>query len=65
MNVVEVVVLKKPAWASLKKLFISYHPHCKKKVTWATGKTLFTLFKLNITSYFKCYLLHNCSVNLD
>ena len=31
MNVVEVVVLKKPAWASLKKLFISYHPHCKKK----------------------------------
>ena len=30
-----------------------------------TGKTFFTLFKLNITFYFKCYLHHNCSVNLN
>ena len=29
------------------------------------GKTFFTLFKLNITFYFKCYLRHNCNVNLN
>ena len=29
------------------------------------GKSFFTLFKLNITFYFKCYLHHNCSVNLN
>ena len=28
-------------------------------------KLFFTLFKLNITFYFKCYLHHNCSVNLN
>ena len=36
----------------------------KKWVPRAAGKTFFTLFKLNIT-YFKCYLHHNCSVNLN
>ena len=31
-----------------------------------TGNTFFfTLFKLNITFYFKCYIHHNCSVNLN
>ena len=28
-------------------------------------KLFFTLFKLNITFYFKCYLHYNCSVNLN
>ena len=28
-------------------------------------KFFFTLFKLNITFYFKCYLHHNCSINLN
>ena len=38
----------------------------KKKVNRAAGKTsFFTLFKENITFYFKCYLLYNCSVNLS
>ena len=37
-----------------------------KKITRVAGKTFFfTLFKLNITFYFKCYLHHNCSVNLN
>ena len=49
---------------NLKKLFVSYHLDCKKKVTQAAGKTLFfTLFKLNITFYSKCYSHHNCRVN--
>ena len=53
-------------WANLKKLFVSYHPHHKKKVTRATGKTFFfTWFKLNITFSFKCYLHHNCNINLN
>ena len=30
-----------------------------------TVKLFFTLFKLNITFYFKCYLHHNCSLNLN
>ena len=30
-----------------------------------TVKVFVTLFKLNITFYFKCYLHHNCSVNLN
>ena len=35
----------------------------KTKVTWAASKTFFlTLFKLNVTFYFICYLHHNCSV---
>ena len=29
------------------------------------GKTFFTLFKLNITFYIKCYLRHNCNVNFN
>ena len=37
----------------------------KKKVTRAASNFFFTLFKLNTTSYFKCYLHHNCSVNLN
>ena len=45
-------------------MLVSYHVHHKKKVTSAASKTFFTLFKLNIT-YFKCYLHHNCSVNLN
>ena len=52
--------------ANLKKLFVSYHLYCKKKksLRWLV-KLFFTLFKLNITFYFKCYLHHNCSVNLN
>ena len=36
-----------------------------KKVTQVAGKTFFTLFKLNIIFYFKCYLHHNCSKNFN
>ena len=28
-------------------------------------KSFFTLFKINITFHFKCYLHHNCSINLN
>ena len=46
-------------------MFVSCNPH-RKKVTQAAGKTFFfTLLKLNITFYFKCYLHHNCSINLN
>ena len=45
------------------------HPHCKKKITQAAGKTffftLFNTFELNISCYFKCYLHHNYSINLN
>ena len=45
---------------------VSYHLHRKKKVTQVAGKTLFLiLFKLSIPFYFKCYLHHNYSVNLN
>ena len=38
----------------------------KKNVTRVAGKTFFLpLFRLNINFYFKCYLHHNCSVNLN
>ena len=37
----------------------------KKWDTWATGKTFFTWFKLNITFYFKFYFHHNYSINLN
>ena len=47
------------------KKIVSYHLHYKRKVTRVACKTYFTLFKLNITFYFKCYLHHNCSVNLN
>ena len=30
-----------------------------------SGKLLFTFFKPNTTFYLKCYLHHNCSVNLN
>ena len=46
-------------------MFVSYHPHCKKKSPGQPVKLFFTLFKLNITFYFKCYLHHNCSINLN
>ena len=52
-------------WTSLKKLFISYHPHHKKKPPGWPVKLFFTLFKLNITFFFKCYLYHNGSINLN
>ena len=51
--------------ANLKKLFVSYHPHRKKRSPGRLVKLFFTLFKLNITFYFKCYLHHNCSANLN
>ena len=37
----------------------------KKKWSGQPVKLFFTLFKLNITFYFKCYLHHNCSINLN
>ena len=37
----------------------------KKKSPGQLVKLFFTLFELNITLYFKCYLHHNCSVNLN
>ena len=46
-------------------MFVSYHPHCKKKSPGHPVKLFFALFKLNITFYFKCYLHHNCSINLN
>ena len=47
-------------------MFVSYHLYCKKKksLRWLV-KLFFTLFKLNITFYFKCYLHHNLSINLN
>ena len=32
-------------WANLKKLLISYHLHCKKKIARAAGKTFFYLIQ--------------------
>ena len=46
-------------------MFISYHSHHKKKSPGQLVKPFFTLLKLNITFYFKCYLYHNCCVNLN
>ena len=51
--------------ASLKKCSFPITLITKKKVTWTASKTFFTLFKLNITFYFKCDLHHNCGVNLN
>ena len=53
--------------ANLKKLFISYHSH-HQKISCLPGQSIklfFTLFKLNITFYFRCYLHHNCCVSLN
>ena len=48
---------------NLEKFFISYHPHRKKKkVNQVAGKTFFYLI---IYFYFKCYIHHNCIVNLN
>ena len=44
-------------------MFVPYHPH-RKKISHLGGWGFFTLFKLSITFYFKCYLHNNCSVNL-
>ena len=53
---------------TLKNCSFSITRIAKNKVTRATGKiflfTLFNMFKLNI-SYFKCYLHHNCSINVN
>ena len=47
-------------------MFISYNLHHKKnKSPGELVKLFLTLFKLNVTFYFKCYLHHNCSVNLN
>ena len=40
-------------------------PAWQKEVTQTASKTFFTLFKLNSTFYLKCYLHHNCSINLN
>ena len=37
----------------------------KKKWSGQPVKLFFTLFKLNITFYFKCYIRHKCCVNLN
>ena len=46
-------------------MFVSVHLHRKKKSPRQLVKLFFTLFKLSITFSFKCYLFHNCSVNLN
>ena len=45
-------------------MFVFYHPH-RKTSPGRQVKLFFTLLKLNITFYFKCYLYHNYSVNLN
>ena len=50
---------------TLKIVCVLYYLHCKKKSLRWSIKLFFTLFKLNITFYFKCYLHHNCRVNLN
>ena len=53
----------------LKNCSFSITRIAKNKVTRTTGKTflftLFNMFKLNISCYFKCYLHHNCSINVN
>ena len=46
-------------------MLVSFNPHHKKISYRAVDKTFFTLSKLNITFYFKCYVHHNCSGNLN
>ena len=46
-------------------MFVSCHLHRRKKLPWWPVKPFFTLFTLNITFYFICYLHHNCSLNLN
>ena len=51
---------------TLKKcLFLQPASQKKKKSPRQPVKLFFTLFKLNSTFYFKCYLHHNCSLNLN
>ena len=52
-------------WVNLRKIVCFLSCASQKKVTQAAGKSFFTLFKLNITFNLKCYLHHNCSVNLN
>ena len=58
--------LNKDLRPTLKDCLFPTTPIAKKEVTWGVDKTFFffTLFKLNITFYFKCCLYHNCSLNL-
>ena len=52
--------------ANLKNCSFAITRIAKKKVTRAASKTFFfTLFKVNVTFYFKCYLQYVCSVNLN
>ena len=49
----------------LKNCLFPITPIVKKYTTRVVGKTFFfNLFKLNINFNFKCYLHHNCSINL-
>ena len=69
-NVEEIVILTGGRQKILDELgqplkIVHLSPVSQKKVTWAEGKTFFTLFKLNITFYFKCYFHHNYSINLN
>ena len=41
--------------ANLKKLFVSYHPHRKKKVTWVASKTFF--YRIQTKYYFLFQML--------
>ena len=49
---------------TLKNCFVSPTLQKKKSPGWLV-KLFFTLFKLKIDFYAKCYLHHNCSVNLN
>ena len=55
--------LKKVIRPTLKNCLFPITHIAKKESAWQLAK-LFTLFKVNVTFYFKCYLHHNCSVNL-
>ena len=50
---------------TLKKCSFPITYIAKNKSTRWPVKLFFTFFKLNITFYFKCYLHHNCSINLN
>ena len=56
--------LKKVIRPTLKTCLFSITHIPKKESAWQLVK-LFTLFKVNVTFYFKCYFHHNFSVNLN
>ena len=60
-NFVQLLLLIRP---TLKNCLFPITHITKKKSTGQLVKLFFYLFKLNITFYFKCYLHHNCSINL-